>query len=156
MANSMENHVWSEQWRGFLAEGAVVMARRVETPEPEPEPESSAVATAQPTLRTNPVKLLIFLESEPDLRGRDLLTRMMSAIQLAATDYVLEWGDFPRAQSAFVVGVGLGQRKFGRLSALRPDWIELPSLAEIAGDPARKRQAWEKLQQLQVQLRVSP
>jgi hypothetical protein len=144
-------------WTGFLPKNAVVMARVVRgeapvepLPEslPEPHPDPSAPAAASAAL------ILAFLESEPDPSGRALLARMMSAIQVSAESYVVEWGDFPASQAPFVLGVGLGARKGGRLSALRPEWVALPSLAEIGSDPARKREAWDKLQALQTRLKL--
>jgi hypothetical protein len=98
--------------------------------------------------------VLVLAESKPDDAGLALLSRMMSAIQVTSQSYVVEWGDFPVSQAPFVLGLGLEARKGARLSALRPEWVALPSLAEISVDPSRKREAWEKLQSLQARMKV--
>ncbi len=98
---------------------------------------------------------MVFLENPLAEGEQQLLSRMMTAIQLTDRDYVVESGDFPKASSDFVLGVGLSARKQGRLSALRPDAVLIPSLNEIRMDPAQKKSAWEILQQLQGRMKVS-
>ena len=98
---------------------------------------------------------MVFLENPLAEGEQQLLSRMMTAIQLTERDYVVESGDFPTASSDFVLGVGLSARKQGRLSALRPDAVLIPSLNEIRMDQAQKKSAWEILQQLQGRMKVS-
>ncbi len=139
-------------WNGFLPKNAVVMAR-VGRPAPAVE-APDAPSELAPVTATVPVMILVLAESKPDDAGLALLSRMMSAIQVTSRSYVVEWGDFPVSQAPFVLGLGLEARKGARLSALRPEWVALPSLTEISGDPSRKREAWEKLQSLQARMKV--
>ena len=143
------------RWKGFLPKNAIVMARKrtlqvaaVEAAPPiQPSPEPAQESTRH--------RLLVFLV-QPFAEGeQQLLARMMAAIQLADRDYVVESGDFPKASSDFVLGVGLSARKQGRLSALRPDAVLVPSLEEIRTDQAKKKSAWEILQQLQARMKVA-
>ena len=119
-----------------------------------PPTETPATETpAEPA--TSRHRLMVFLENPLAEGEQQLLSRMMTAIQLTDRDYVVESGDFPKASSDFVLGVGLSARKQGRLSALRPDAVLIPSLNEIRMDPAQKKSAWEILQQLQGRMKVS-
>lgn len=124
-------------------------------------PAAEAPPTETPATETPPEpaasrhRLMVFLENPLAEGEQQLLSRMMTAIQLTDRDYVVESGDFPKASSDFVLGVGLSARKQGRLSALRPDAVLIPSLNEIRMDPAQKKSAWEILQQLQGRMKVS-
>jgi hypothetical protein len=149
-------------WTGFLPKNAVVMAKKkaeikADTesnllPPPEVLPQ---VLEETPVVAPKAVvSVLIFLEAEPNPTQRELLTKMMGAIGLTEADFLAEWGEFPTSASSFVLGLGLGPKKSARLSALRPDWLSLPSLAEIQLEPSQKRAAWSSLQQFQARLRM--
>ena len=155
------------RWKGFLPKNAIVMARKrtlqataveadlASEPAVEPSPEPAKAPIKESRQESARQRLLIFLE-QPFAEGeQQLLSRMMAAIQLADRDYVVESGDFPKASSDFVLGVGLSARKQGRLSALRPDAVLVPSLEEIRTDPLKKKAAWEILQQLQARMKVA-
>lgn len=138
-------------WKGFLPKNAIVMARkRASAPSVDPV-EAAGVEAPAPIEAKSPARrrLLVFLENPLAGGEQQLLSRMMAAIQLSDADYVVESGDFPSASSDFVLGVGLSNRKQGRLAAFRPDSVQIPSLEEIRTGPAIKKSAWEILQQLQ-------
>ena len=73
---------------------------------------------------------------------------MMAAIGVDESHYVIEFGDFPECRATAVLGMGLSPRKWGRLLALRPDALELPSLESVLKDPEAKRLSWNKLKPL--------
>jgi hypothetical protein len=141
------------RWAGFLPDHAVVMARirheQAVLPAEQEMPVKAPVSSAP-----RAVKVLIFLEHAPDPSQSELLGKMMAAIGISEAEFAVEWGDFPSAHSTFVIGSGLGTKKAGRLAALRPDWTQVPSLEEVATQPAKKREAWTRLQALEKQMRL--
>jgi len=141
-------------WTGFLPKNAVVMAKKKADSQSEPSPTSEVVEETPLIAPKSVVSVLIFLEAEPTSAQRELLTKMMGAIGLTEAEFLAEWGEFPATASSFVLGLGLGPKKSARLSALRPEWLSLPSLAEIQLDPGQKRLAWSSLQQFQARLRM--
>jgi len=162
-------------WRGFLPEKTVVMVRRraastapVESvvepvqsivrntfvPQLSSVPQMSSIATPAAKIAAPGVmpQVLVFLETAPQTADHELLTKMMAAIGVAESQFVVECGDFPETKATIALGMGLTPRKWGRLSAFRPDAIELPGLDVIQKDAEAKRLSWNKLKPLSLRL----
>jgi hypothetical protein len=97
---------------------------------------------------------LVLLEAEPSVSDRAFLFKMLAAIQVAESQVVLEWGEFPQARPAVALGFGLSEKKDQRFHSFRQDRILLPSLTAIQTDLAIKRQVWETLKSIQVRLQI--
>ena len=135
-----------KSWINFLPAKALVMARKPQAIEVQAPSETPA-----PSSTLDP-KVLIFAERLLSSEESELLVKMMAAIGLTPKDYVVEAGEFPVASCPWVIAVGLSEKKLSRLEALRPDPTVLPQLSVIQSDVAQKREAWEKLKQLQIKL----
>ena len=126
----------------------VIMVRKAKSSE-----TLDQVPSVQATSQKSPRAVLLYLDREPPAAEREFLLKMMSAIQLSEDEVSFEWGDFPESKSLVILGVGLEIKKSKRMSALRPDAYEIPSVERIQGDLKLKREVWEKLKSLAIRLK---